>query len=184
MKKHFCSVLAAALVTLYFGTLGTVSADTVPTAEKEYLTRAEEIGLLEDFPIDSPDRAITRREFCELTDNLLDSLGITTENPTRAPFEDTFDTSVMRLYVAGIVKGTSETTFSPDDTLIRADAACLTARTAAFATLDCPKRLLRSLRKKFPITPSTTLVWSWPMDFLSARKTALSRMNRIPSSKA
>lgn len=56
MKKHFCSVLAAALVTLYFGTLGTVSADTVLTAEKEYLTRAEEIGLLEDFPIDSPDR--------------------------------------------------------------------------------------------------------------------------------
>lgn len=102
----------------------------MPTAEKEYLTRAEEIGLLEDFPIDSPDRPITRREFCELTDNLLDSLGITTGNPTRAPFEDTFDSSVTRLYVAGIVKGTSETTFSPDDTLIRADAACLTARTA------------------------------------------------------
>ena len=150
MKKHFCSVLAAALVTLYFGTLGTVSADTVLTAEKEYLTRAEEIGLLEDFPIDSPDRPVTRREFCELTDNLLDSLGITTENPTRAPFEDTFDTSVTRLYAAGIVKGTSETTFSPDDTLIRADAACLTARTAAFCHVGLPEKAVAELTEEIP----------------------------------
>ena len=148
MKKHF----HALLWTLLFCLLLSLSsfAEDAPPVGKAYLTRAEELGLLENFSIDSPEKPITRREFCVLTDKLLASLGITTGNPMRAPFEDTFDPAVMGLYVAGIVKGTSETTFSPDDTLIRADAACLTARTAAFCHIGLPEKAVTVPTEEIP----------------------------------
>ena len=148
MKKHF----HALLWTLLFCLLLSLSsfAEDAPPVGKAYLTRAEELGLLENFSIDSPEKPITRREFCVLTDKLLASLGKTTGNPMRAPFEDTFDPAVMRLYVAGIVKGTSETTFSPDDTLIRADAACLTARTAAFCHIGLPEKAVTVPTEEIP----------------------------------
>ena len=148
MKKHF----HALLWTLLFCLLLSLSsfAEDAPPVGKAYLTRAEELGFLENFSIDSPEKPITRREFCVLTDKLLASLGITTGNPMRAPFEDTFDPAVMGLYVAGIVKGTSETTFSPDDTLIRADAACLTARTAAFCHIGLPEKAVTVPTEEIP----------------------------------
>ena len=148
MKKHF----HALLWTLLFCLLLSLSsfAEDAPPVGKAYLTRAEELGLLENFSIDSPEKPITRREFCVLTDKLLASLGITTGNPMRAPFEDTFDPAVMGLYIAGIVKGTSETTFSPDDTLIRADAACLTARTAAFCHIGLPEKAVTVPTEEIP----------------------------------
>lgn len=148
MKKHF----HALLWTLLFCLLLSLSsfAEDAPPVGKAYLTRAEELGLLENFSIDSPEKPITRREFCVLTDKLLASLGKTTGNPMRAPFEDTFDPAVMGLYVAGIVKGTSETSFSPDDTLIRADAACLTARTAAFCHIGLPEKAVTVPTEEIP----------------------------------
>lgn len=148
MKKHF----HALLWTLLFCLLLSLSsfAEDAPPVGKAYLTRAEELGLLENFSIDSPEKPITRREFCVLTDKLLASLGITTGNPMRTPFEDTFDPAVMGLYVAGIVKGTSETTFSPDETLIRADAACLTARTAAFCHIGLPEKAVTVPTEEIP----------------------------------
>lgn len=148
MKKHFHALLWTLLLCLLLS-LSSFAEDALPVG-KAYLTRAEELGLLENFSIDSPEKPITRREFCVLTDKLLASLGITTGNPMRAPFEDTFDPAVMGLYVAGIVKGTSETTFSPDDTLIRADAACLTARTAAFCHIGLPEKAVTVPTEEIP----------------------------------
>ena len=148
MKKHFHALLWTLLLCLLLS-LSSFAEDAPPVG-KAYLTRAEELGLLENFSIDSPEKPITRREFCVLTDKLLASLGITTGNPMRAPFEDTFDPAVMGLYVAGIVKGTSETTFSPDDTLIRADAACLTARTAAFCHIGLPEKAVTVPTEEIP----------------------------------
>ena len=148
MKKHFHALLWTLLLCLLLS-LSSFAEDAPPVG-KAYLTRAEELGLLENFSIDSPEKPITRREFCVLTDKLLASLGITTGNPMRAPFEDTFDPAVMGLYVAGIVKGTSETTFSPDDTLIRADAACLTARTAAFCHVGLPEKAVTVPTEEIP----------------------------------
>ena len=148
MKKHFHALLWTLLLCLLLS-LSSFAEDAPPVG-KVYLTRAEELGFLENFSIDSPEKPITRREFCVLTDKLLASLGITTGNPMRAPFEDTFDPAVMGLYVAGIVKGTSETTFSPDDTLIRADAACLTARTAAFCHVGLPEKAVTVPTEEIP----------------------------------
>ena len=148
MKKHFHALLWTLLLCLLLS-LSSFAEDAPPVG-KAYLTRAEELGLLENFSIDSPEKPITRREFCVLTDKLLASLGKTTGNPMRAPFEDTFDPAVMGLYVAGIVKGTSETTFSPDDTLIRADAACLTTRTAAFCHVGLPEKAVTVPTEEIP----------------------------------
>ena len=113
MKKRFPALLWTLLFCLLL-TLSSFAEDAPQVSDSDLLARARTLGILDGFSDESPEKPITRREFCVLTDNLLTSLGMTTGNPMRAPFEDTFDPAVMGLYVAGIVKGTSETTFSPD----------------------------------------------------------------------
>ena len=149
MKKRFSALLWTLLFCLLL-TLSSFAEDAPQVSDSDLLARARTLGILDGFSDESPEKPITRREFCVLTKNLLTSLGITTGNPMRAPFEDTFDPAVMRLYVAGIVKGTSETTFSPDDTLIRADAACLTARTAAFCHIGLPEKAVTVPTEEIP----------------------------------
>ncbi len=149
MKKHFHALLWTLLFCLLLS-LSSFAEDAPQVSDSDLLARARTLGILDGFSDESPEKPITRREFCVLTDNLLTSLGMTTGNPMRAPFEDTFDPAVMGLYVAGIVKGTSETTFSPDDTLIRADAACLTARTAAFCHVGLPEKAVTVPTEEIP----------------------------------
>ena len=149
MKKRFPALLWTLLFCLLL-TLSSFAEDAPQVSDSDLLARARALGILDGFSDESPEKPITRREFCALTDNLLTSLGMTTGNPMRAPFEDTFDPAVMGLYVAGIVKGTSETTFSPDDTLIRADAACLTARTAAFCHVGLPEKAVTVPTEEIP----------------------------------
>lgn len=149
MKKRFPALLWTLLFCLLL-TLSSFAEDAPQVSDSDLLARARTLGILDGFSDESPEKPITRREFCVLTDNLLTSLGMTTGNPMRAPFEDTFDPAVMGLYVAGIVKGTSETTFSPDDTLIRADAACLTARTAAFCHVGLPEKAVTVPTEEIP----------------------------------
>lgn len=149
MKKRFPALLWTLLFCLLL-TLSSFAEDAPQVSDSDLLARARALGILDGFSDESPEKPITRREFCVLTDNLLTSLGMTTGNPMRAPFEDTFDPAVMGLYVAGIVKGTSETTFSPDDTLIRADAACLTARTAAFCHVGLPEKAVTVPTEEIP----------------------------------
>ena len=149
MKKRFPALLWTLLFCLLL-TLSSFAEDAPQVSDSDLLAWARALGILDGFSDESPEKPITRREFCVLTDNLLTSLGMTTGNPMRAPFEDTFDPAVMGLYVAGIVKGTSETTFSPDDTLIRADAACLTARTAAFCHVGPPEKAVTVPTEEIP----------------------------------
>ena len=149
MKKRFSALLWTLLFCLLL-TLSSFAEDAPQVSDSDLLARARTLGILDGFSDESPEKPITRREFCVLTKNLLTSRGMTTGTPMRAPFEDTFDSAVMRLYVAGIVKGTSETTFSPDDTLIRADAACLTARTAAFCHIGLPEKAVTVPTEEIP----------------------------------
>ena len=62
---------------------------------------------------------ISRLQFCQLA---AAAAGIS-KQPASNPFTDTNDTSVLALYEAKIVGGMSETTFSPDTSLTRAQIA-------------------------------------------------------------
>lgn len=59
---------------------------------------------------------ITRLEFCQLA---AAAAGIV-DQPASNPFSDTADASVLALYNAGIINGMTETTFSPNSSLTRA----------------------------------------------------------------
>lgn len=80
---------------------------------------------------------ITRREFCTLMVTLveqksgqdigayLNSKGLSVANP----FTDTTDSNVLAAYALGIVKGTSATTFNPNGSITRQEAAAMLQRT-------------------------------------------------------
>lgn len=65
---------------------------------------------------DGLDTKITRLRFCQLAAGVKMIVGA----PDHNPFTDTDDPMVLALYNAGIIGGTSETTFSPDEYLTRA----------------------------------------------------------------
>ena len=56
--------------------------------------------------------------------------GKTLALPAANPFTDTMDRCVLAAYQLGIVKGTSATTFNPNVTITRQEAAVMLARTA------------------------------------------------------
>ena len=65
------------------------------------------------------DSTISRVAFCQLAAT---AAGLSAQ-PKKNPFTDTTDASVLALYNAGIVGGMTETTFSPDSSLTRAQIA-------------------------------------------------------------
>lgn len=62
------------------------------------------------------DTKITRLRFCQLAAGVK----MVVRQPDTNPFTDTDDPMVLALYNAGVIGGTSETTFSPDEYLTRA----------------------------------------------------------------
>lgn len=91
---------------------------------------------------------ITREEFCCLMiklvekytginiDSYLKSRNITISNP----FTDTNNDSILAAYALGIVSGTTATTFSPDSSITRQEAATMLARTAKVLGLTSENR--------------------------------------------
>lgn len=82
--------------------------------------------------------SISRQDFCRLmvalveqvsgtdVDAYLSSRGLTVTQP----FTDTHDSQILAAYALGIVKGTSATTFSPNGSITRQEAATMLSRTA------------------------------------------------------
>ena len=81
-----------------------------------YLDRAKLLGWIEDV---SPDRKITRLEFCRIAAK---AKGITAQ-PDTNPFTDTDDKSVLALVEKGVIGGMGNGKFSPDTTLTRGQIA-------------------------------------------------------------
>jgi len=84
----------------------------------------------------APDQTMTRAQFATITTQ---ALGLVSDSA--APFTDVaasdwFAKTVSTAYAYGIIKGTSETTFTPAGTITRQEAAVMVARAAKLCGLD------------------------------------------------
>lgn len=77
------------------------------------------------------DRPITRREFCALADNLYNAVMGNYPVNLAEPFTDTDDVHVRSMASVGVVTGTGNGAFSPEEQLTREQAATVLARLAA-----------------------------------------------------
>ncbi|MBQ1947840.1 MAG: S-layer homology domain-containing protein [Clostridia bacterium] len=107
------------------------TAIAVPAPSKwanEGIETAQVLGITETGKPYLYHEAITREAFCELIDNYVAILGGVDMEKMRAPFEDTDNEAVIRLYAMGIISGKSETEFAPDAFLTREEAAVILCR--------------------------------------------------------
>ena len=80
---------------------------------------------------------ITRKEFAHIAVKLWEALaGKTVEVGTQNPFTDTDDAEVLKAYNLEITKGTSDTTFSPDELITREQMATMMTRALSKAGID------------------------------------------------
>lgn len=105
---------------------------------KEEVSGAISNGLVPTDLQNGYSLSISRQDFCRLmvalveqvsgtgVDAYLSSRGLTVTQP----FTDTHDSQILAAYALGIVKGTSATTFSPNGSITRQEAATMLARTA------------------------------------------------------
>ena len=95
---------------------------------ESYLTQLVEWGFVRPDQVTQPDRQLTRADFMAITNR---AYGYSDQGPT--PFEDIkvsdwFYDDVEIAYTNKYIKGTSETTASPNDTLTRETAATILGR--------------------------------------------------------
>ncbi len=104
----------------------------------EELNKANEKELIpEIFEKQDLTTNITRREFAHIAVKLWEAIsGQTMVAGPKNPFTDTEDPEVLKAYNLKITKGTSETTFSPDELITREQMATMMTRALQKAGID------------------------------------------------
>lgn len=74
---------------------------------------------------------INRLEVCQIAESFLKARGIEVDVQNPAPFADTNDLAVAKLYTLGIINGKSETVFAPYDFITREELAKILAKLVA-----------------------------------------------------
>lgn len=101
---------------------------------------------------------ITRQEFCWLMTRLITRYSgmsmddyLASVGKVRTPvFSDTDDANILAAYALGIVKGTSATTFDPNGSITRREAAVMLARTAKLLGMDAGESIQFADAGEFP----------------------------------
>ncbi len=104
----------------------------------EELNKAKEMEIIPSiFEGEDLTTNITRREFAHVAVKLWEKLsGQTMAAGPADPFTDTHDPEVLKAYNLEITKGTSDTTFSPDDLITREQMATMMTRAISKAGID------------------------------------------------
>lgn len=98
-------------------------------AEPE-IQEAYDLELTTDTILNQFNRNITREEFCEIAVKLYEALSGKEALPAiENPFTDTTNTMALKAFELGIIKGTSETTFSPNSPITRQEICVMIYRT-------------------------------------------------------
>ena len=129
-KRATATLLAIVMIAGMFCTsvLGWESSEW----SKEFITNAEEIGLIPESMLESNlVLPISRADFAaisvKLYENLTDTQTEIAEDSVN-PFTDTDDIEVLKAYYLGITAGVAEDRFDPDATLTREQAATMLTR--------------------------------------------------------
>ena len=133
IKRLFGILLAACVVMACF-----VFAAGRPSDWAEDEMDADMASLLEQVnPALNYQGSITRKEFCYIAlDSLHKISGLNLNETVENPFADTNDAFVLAAYALGVVKGTSDTTFSPDSPISRQEMCVMLFRVLEAAGKD------------------------------------------------
>ncbi len=95
----------------------------------ESVANAKNIGIIESTKVYDYKKPITREEFCEIIYNYCANVvGMLETVDYESKFTDTDNTHITILNAMGIINGKSETTFAPNDSLTREEAAVILER--------------------------------------------------------
>lgn len=110
---------------------GNSSADGVKCSEwaKPEVEKAVALDIMPPALLSTDlTQPISRADFAAISVNVYEAMSGNIVDAVSDPFRDTNDGSVLKAYSAGIVNGTSDTTFDPDGLLTREQAATMLTR--------------------------------------------------------
>ncbi len=147
--KRMITLMLASVMTMTAGTV--VSYADIVSNVSFWAEHSVNIAYSRDFvTIEAYETAkdpITRVDFCEIIVNFYETvLGETITKEIISPFSDTNNRSVLIAYDAGIISGTSATTFAPNNFLTREQLAIILVRTLESLEVE----LLASEESTFP----------------------------------
>ena len=135
------------------------AVDTISIARNADIV-TDDFGVL-DFTQD-----ISRAKFCELSMNVLESLGAEIpEDITENPFSDVTEQDVLVLNKIGVINGKGDGLFAPNDNLTREEAATILYRMTTFLNMQTPET------KEFVYYIDENLVSDWAKDAVYAMRT-------------
>lgn len=106
---------------------------------KPLVDQAAALGIVPASLQSGYDRPATRAQFCALADGLYTAAkGAPAPLDASITFRDTSDPAVLRMASAGVVNGTGEGQFSPNQALTREQAAAMLARLARALGIELP----------------------------------------------
>jgi len=136
-EQAFCSLVAIERRSNHQNSLFTMNADTVFSdiaghPDQEAIEALAQIGVIKGMGdgIFAPDAQMTRAQFAAVVTRALNLPGQTHNTFTDVPNSAWYAGYIGAAYQAGIVKGTSATTFYPDGIIIHAHAALMVERAA------------------------------------------------------
>ena len=95
---------------------------------KTEITQAFNDGLTYDGVMSNFGRNITREEFCTIVVKMYEKISGKKAVSSDNPFTDVVSDDVVKAFRLGIVKGTSATTFSPDNKITRQEICVMITR--------------------------------------------------------
>jgi fibronectin type 3 domain-containing protein len=107
-----------------------IDFDTASDWAVDEIQKAYDLDLTTDRVLKNFQKNITREEFCEIAVKLYEALsGKIAKAAIDNPFDDTTNTYVLKAFELGIVKGTSDTAFSPSNPITRQEICVMIYRT-------------------------------------------------------
>ena len=145
MRKIICCLLLIVLCTNVVGIYANEISPNVKVSSwaSEELDVAESYELIIETLGNDFTKNITRKEFCQLVINMVEKVTDKELPVAKNPFTDTSDVSILKAYKAGIVNGTSETTFSPDELVSRQELAVMLIRSIRVNEISLGKTMLK-----------------------------------------
>ena len=122
--KNILSIILCALILLSAAGIAS-AADNYSSWAEPSIKRAEELGLITENVKKDYIRALSREHYCEMVVNMYEKrVGDRIETISN-PFTDTSNPAIIKAYSLGVINGTSSTTFSPNRSVTREQAAVI-----------------------------------------------------------
>lgn len=129
---------------------------------------------------------VTRAEFAELLEKALMDIGYVFNEPSGNPFKDTKNKSVIKMYQAGLLAGTSDNLFSPNDSLTREQLAVIICRIYSGLEVPMPKKVVYSVKdhNKISSWARSSVKMAFEANIISGDKTGYNPKAIVPREQA